>query len=989
MTFSTTLGSSRVFFPGAETARKLKTKTAAADLISLIKRSLEAGVNEQCIGPIHIVDVVGTRPDSEVIFWVIEVRYERGVYLPQHDFWLDAWDPKLFAFVSHAHGDHIAPHKEVVVSERTAHLMQERLPGSRIEHVLPFGEKQCIRGVELMLLPAGHIFGSAQCLLFAGDETLLYTGDFKLRASKSAEQAEWRQADTLIMETTFGLPRYRFPPRRQVVNMMVAFCVEAIDAGEVPVLLGYSLGKAQEILCSLESAGLTPMLHGSVYQITRIYEQFGQSFCKYTRYNPNDVAGKVLICPPSANRSPMLEKIPRKRVALISGWAVDPDTVFRYQVDAAFALSDHADYDDLLRYVELVQPRRVFTLHGFAAAFACDLRARGIEAWALSEENQMELHLGGGDIMVQSLPKAVEASPDSRRPPSEYQSEFIEFANVGEAISATPGKLEKIRLLSDYLRNLAREQLRIVTTYFTGRAFAQSDPRVLQVGWAIIFRALKGATKISDAEFHRVAATHGDAGETAFEVLYSRTAPQPFSLRESDELFQNLHRARGVIVKAKLLQERFSILSAREGQYVVKILTGDLRIGLREGLVEESIARAFDVPLDEVKRANMLLGDIGQTALLASEKKLHEAELSIFRPIKCMLATPESSPDAVWNRFVESAGNDRGQPGSSIVSIVYVEDKFDGIRAQLHRSKKGVEIFSRDLRRITGQFPELAQQAVNFEQELIADGEIIAFAQGRPLTFFDLQKRLGRKDENANLFSGATADVPVAFVIFDLLWLNGRSLLNIPLRKRREQLLSLVLPPGFQKAQVAPARSAADLEQIFQDARRRLNEGLMIKDPESFYLPGTRGMFWFKLKRELATLDVVVVAAEFGHGRRNHVLSDYTFAVRDEITGELLPIGKAYSGLTDVEIAELTEHFKQNTIVDHGRYRRVKPNVVLEVAFNSIQPSTRHASGLALRFPRIKAIRHDKEVGSIDTLQYARDLARHSANSQDNSDKNA
>jgi DNA ligase-1 len=156
----------------------------------------------------------------------------------------------------------------------------------------------------------------------------------------------------------------------------------------------------------------------------------------------------------------------------------------------------------------------------------------------------------------------------------------------------------------------------------------------------------------------------------------------------------------------------------------------------------------------------------------------------------------------------------------------------------------------------------------------------------------------------------------------------------------------------------------------------------MIKDAESFYLPGTRGMFWFKLKRELATLDVVVVAAELGHGKRNNVLSDYTFAVRDETTGELLPIGKAYSGLTDVEIAELTEHFKQNTIADHGRYRRVKPNVVLEVAFNSIQPSTRHASGLALRFPRIKAIRRDKTIDSIDTLQYARELAMQSANSE-------
>jgi DNA ligase-1 len=907
---------------------------------------------------------------------VIKVRYERGVYLPQQDFWLDPWDAKRFAFVSHAHSDHIAPHQEVIASERTAHLMRVRLPGSRIEHPLPFGERRSIRGVDLMLIPAGHIFGSAQCLVFAGEQTLLYTGDLKLRPGGSAEQAEWRHADTLVMETTFGVPRYRFPPTKEVIDRMVAFCGETIDAGEVPVLLGYSLGKAQEILCTLEGAGLTPMLHGSVYQMTRIYEQLGQSFCKYVRYNRNDVAGKVLICPPSANRSPMLEKIPRKRVALISGWAVDPHAVYRYQVDAAFPLSDHADYDDLLRYVELVQPRRVLTLHGFAAAFASDLRARGLEAWALSEENQMELHFGQREIALQSLPGNSAAA----RPPcqSTQQSEFLDFANIGEDIGATPAKLEKIRLLSDYLRGLTSEQLPIATTYFTGRAFAQSDPRILQVGWAVIFRALQAATRIGDSEFHRIASRHGDAGKSAFEVLDGRTVPQPFTLLESAELFQNLHRARGPIAKAKLLRERFSILSAREGEYVVKILTGDLRIGLREGLVEEAISRAFDVSLEEVKQANMLLGDIGRTAVLASRKELHSAELSMFRPIKCMLATPEPTADAVWNRFIEVA--DRDKSGSSIPGAVYVEDKFDGIRAQLHRSRDRVEIFSRDLRRITEQFPELVDQARGFNQELIADGEIIAFDEGRRLTFFDLQKRLGRKDDTADLFAAAAADVPVVFVFFDLLWMNGRSLLKTPLCERREQLGTLILPPQFQRANVTPARCATEIEQIFQDARQRFNEGLMIKDPESLYLPGTRGMFWFKLKRELATLDVVVVAAELGHGKRNNMLSDYTFAVRDETTGELLPVGKAYSGLTDIEITELTEHFKQNTIADHGRYRRVNPNVVLEVAFNSIQPSTRHASGLALRFPRIKAIRRDKNVDSIDTLQYARELAKQSTN---------
>jgi DNA ligase-1 len=570
----------------------------------------------------------------------MEVHYDRGVYLPQQNLWLDPWDPKGFAFVSHAHSDHIAPHKEVIFSERTARLLQLRLPAPRSEHALVFGVKRSIRGVELMLIPAGHIFGSAQCLLFARDETLLYTGDFKLRPGKSVEQAEWRQADTLVMETTFGRPRYRFPPTKEVIDTMVTFCIEVIEDGEVPVLLGYSLGKAQEILCSIEGAGLIAMLHGSVYQMTRIYEQFGQSFCKYLRYNGNDIAGKVLICPPSANRSRMLEKIPRKRVALISGWAVDPDAVYRYQVDAAFPLSDHADYDDLLRYVELVQPRRVFTLHGFAATFATDLRARGVEAWALSEENQMELHFTGRNMRPRSLPKAVGAPPGPGQSTEESKSEFDEFANVGEAIGGTPAKLEKIRLLSDYLRGLTSEQLRIVTTYFTGRAFPQSDARILQVGWAVIFRALQDATQIDDCELHRVAGKHGDAGKTAFEVLDRRTAPRPFSILESAELFQNLQRTRGPITKAKLLQGRFSILSARAGEYVVKILTGDLRIGLREGLVEESIAKAFDVPLEQVKRSNMLLGDIGQTALLASRNNFTMPSYQYFVPLNACSPRP-------------------------------------------------------------------------------------------------------------------------------------------------------------------------------------------------------------------------------------------------------------------------------------------------------------------------------------------------------------
>jgi len=917
---------------------------------------------------------------------VIDVRYERGLFLPQQNLWLDPWEAKDFAFVSHAHIDHIAPHHEIIVSERTARLMRARLPGKRKEIILPFSREKDVRGMQVTLFPAGHIFGSAQLFLRTENDSLLYTGDFKLRRGQSAEPAEWTAASTLVMETTYGTPRYRLPPTEEVIGQIIAFCRDAIENNEVPVLLGYSLGKAQEILCALAGADLTPMLHGSVYQMTRIYEQYGQKFCHYLRYQPNDLAGKVLICPPSANRSRMLEKIPRKRVAMISGWAVDPNAIYRYQVDAAFPLSDHADYDDLLRYVELVGPKRVFTLHGFAAQFARDLRARGIEAWALTEENQMELTLGTSFESVLPAPTFVAGVGDpgpGLTIPAITPSEFLTFASVGEAIAATPAKLEKVRLLAKYFSSLDDERLAIATVYFTGHAFPQTDLRTLQVGGSVIYRALGGATKISDAEFRRIAHSHGDAGKTAFDVLDGRTVPEPFNLIDSYKFFEYLQKLRGPVAKKEALQSRLARVSAREGQYVVKILTGDLRIGLREGLVEEAIAKAFNAPLDEVKEANMLLGDIGRIAVLAKNNELHRAELSLFRPIKCMLASPEPTAEAIWKRFVDVAEPKNSPPETAAATtsspdqapIVYVEDKFDGIRAQLHTSRRRSELFSRDLKRITGQFPEIAEQAREFSEEVILDGEIIAFAEDRKLTFFDLQKRLGRKTDALDLFETSSADVPVIFVAFDLLFLDGRSLLRTPLRERRELLRSLTLPSKFQIASVVAAHSANEIENEFKRARLRLNEGLMVKDPESFYSPGRRGMFWFKLKKELATLDVVVVAAELGHGKRNHVLSDYTFAVRDERNGELLPIGKAYSGLTDAEIDELTEHFKHNTLVDRGRYREVKPDIVLEVAFNSIQPSTRHSSGLALRFPRIKAIRRDKTIENIDTLAYAQQLA--------------
>ena len=891
---------------------------------------------------------------------MIHIRYERGLEAPAHGLWLDPWDAKPFAFVSHAHSDHIAAHREIIATPATARLMQARLGAKRQEHLLPFGQRARLRDFDITLLSAGHILGSAQALLESDHGSLLYTGDFKLRPGLSAEPAQWRHAETLVMETTYGLPKYRLPPTAQVVAQMVAFCQDALEDGAVPVLLGYSLGKSQEIICALLEAGLQPMLHGAVFQMTELYRELKPGFpTGYVRYAAAEVAGKVLLCPPSANRTLMIQRIKNRRTAVLTGWALDQGAAFRYQCDAAFPLSDHADYTDLVRYVELVAPRRVLTLHGFAAAFAADLRQRGIEAWALSQENQLEFDLPKPTASLPAPPRPEETAEPVGTP----ASGFAAFAALGEQIAATTSRLKKTALLAAYLRTLDAEALPVAARYLTGRVFAQNDPRTLQTGWAVIRRALLAATGLGEQELRALSRQHADAGKTAYEALLQRTTPQPFSIADSAQFFDHLQRAKGPVAKTEWMTRRLAVLAALEGSYIVRILTGDLRIGLKEGIVVEAIAAAFDLSGEDIRGAHMLLGDMGETALLASQNNLAAATLRLFHPVQCMLASPEATATGAWAHLAASAHGARA----------WVEDKFDGIRAQIHVGGGRAEIYTRDLRRVTGQFAELVRAGLTLPRKMILDGEIIAQGLERKLTFFDLQKRLGRSTED-DLFLEVN-DVPVIFKAFDLLSLDETSLLGVPLQRRRALLESLPLPSAWNVIPKQEVNTLEELEAAFEAARHRGNEGLIIKDSQSLYTPGRRGTAWLKLKRAAATLDVVVVGAEGGHGKRSHVLSDYTFAVRDDANGALLTIGKAYSGLTDEEIEELTAHFTSSTLAQRGRYREVRPEIVLEIAFDSVQASSRHSSGLALRFPRIKAWRRDKTPTQIDTLASARALA--------------
>jgi len=538
-----------------------------------------------------------------------------------------------------------------------------------------------------------------------------------------------------------------------------------------------------------------------------------------------------------------------------------------------------------------------------------------------------------------------------------------QFARTAELVAATTKKLQKAALLGAYFEQLGDDDLARAARYFAGQQFAQSDARTTNVGGRILSEAMVLATGVNPESLGPRYARWGDGGDVAFEI-FVETKPdaQPsISLESTEELLARLSTTRGKNAKTQILTQVFARATPLEAKYLVKLISGDLRIGLREGLVEDAIARAFKQPLADVSMANMLRGDIGEAALRARAGALRDVEMRLFHPLKFMLATPASDLSDI----------ERTMPGE-----FFVEDKFDGIRAQAHVQNGRVAIYSRTLDEISIRFPELEAPLAALPTDVIIDGEIITARGEEILPFSDLQKRLGRKTVSEELL----ASTPVVFVGWDLLYATGKVLINDPLQARRSRLEEII-GAGTERVRLSLSKRFADastLDDEFDAARARGNEGLMIKDPSSLYKPGRRGREWLKLKKALATLDVVVTAVELGHGKRRSVLSDYTFAVRrSETDGELLNIGKAYSGLTDVEIAEMTEWFREHTIQQfaHGRVRIVEPRIVLEVTFDRVQPSNRHKSGFALRFPRIVRLRPDKNPDEIDTLETVRKLA--------------
>lgn len=500
----------------------------------------------------------------------------------------------------------------------------------------------------------------------------------------------------------------------------------------------------------------------------------------------------------------------------------------------------------------------------------------------------------------------------------------------------------------------------------SGRMLAVGDGRALGVGGSLLVDVACAATRYDAETVVACARKTGELAE-AFALLVQRTeaaGDRPgLSFQEIAHLTDALAAEPGRAGKRALLEAALARATPLEIKYLCKTLGGEMRIGAQDGVVEGAIARAFGLEVARVRLAAVVVTDVGELAVLARDGALDDARLVVGRPVAFMLATPMESI------------------ATPLDAGAYVfEDKIDGVRAQVHRSADGaVSIFARGLDRTTHAFPEIVDALRDAPQALVLDGEIVAVdAEGHPRPFQALQPRLQRKPRQGSPERPDDRDATrVALVAFDLLADASGPLLALPWTERRTRLEALASALGGDTLRVNPTSPLpidrpleAAIDEAFRAARGRGHEGLVLKRSDASYDAGRRGQAWIKVKRAHATLDCVVVAAEEGHGRRAGILSDYTFAVwgGPESNDELLVIGKAYSGLRDEEIDTLTRRLEGLVLERRGGVWVVRPDVVLEVAFDGVQRSARHTSGFALRFPRIVRVRDDKRPDEADRL---------------------
>lgn len=543
---------------------------------------------------------------------------------------------------------------------------------------------------------------------------------------------------------------------------------------------------------------------------------------------------------------------------------------------------------------------------------------------------------------------------------------FSEFSTLCEKVRLTSSKNAKVAIIAEYLAKLDDLSLPAAVLFLSGAVFPKGSGLALNVGFNTIMQSLSEIARLEPEEIQEIYLKHGDMGALAEHAVskkqWSPLVPQrQLLLPDLHDQLRKIADASGprsAEAKKKILTGLLINCSPLEARYLVKIATGELRVGAVEGLVELAVGKAFGHDAQSVRQAMLLSGDIAQVALLAKKDALATAIMKPLAPLSFMLADVMFSAEEIAQYY----------GGKQMIC----EFKYDGIRVQLHKFGGQARMFSRKLEDVTGSFPEIAGAAALLQHDFILDGEVLAYKNDRPLHFQELQKRLRRKAVTEQLKN----EIPVIYAPYDVMYVDGQQVIDRPLIERKSLLSQIKFKVSIIDLGYRVVSSAQEIADAFVESRKLGHEGLVVKEPESQYHPGKRGRHWVKLKRELDTIDAVVVIAEYGHGKRAGMLSDYTFAVQDDDDddddGELKAIGKAYSGLANDEIAELTARLRSIAVKDEGYRLLVRPEIVLEVAFDSIQKSDRHDSGFALRFPRIKYIRADKTVSDIDTLDKVR-----------------
>ena len=573
---------------------------------------------------------------------------------------------------------------------------------------------------------------------------------------------------------------------------------------------------------------------------------------------------------------------------------------------------------------------------------------------------------------------------------------FSLFVETCEKIRSTTKKNEKINIISNYITNLDETSLSIAVLFLSGRVFPIGSTRTLNIGFSTIMESLSEIAMLDIKDIQNIHLKHGDIGAMAEHAVSKKHVISLFNQQEKISLSYVYHQFKKIANisgsgsnknKKNLLKGLLIACSPLESKYLIKIITGEMRMGSVEGLVEIALSRGFDRELQYIREAMLISGDISQVAVLAKKNILYNAIMRPFVPVSFMLADVMFSAEEIINYY--------NKP-------LICEYKYDGIRLQMHKFDNKVQLFSRNLVDITYAFPELVKAAtestirtpdtttIHNQVDFILDGELIAFKNHKPLHFQELQKRLRRK----NVTEDITTDIPIYYIVYDIMYFKDNQVLKKSLLDRKNILSTISFKKPIINSSYKISDSIEQIIAIFNESKDIGHEGLVVKDPLSQYHPGKRGRYWMKLKKELDTIDAVIVIAEYGHGKRAGVLSDYTFAVIDEEydddgnnqnlnlndndnylkNSRLKTIGKAYSGLTDKEIDEMTERLRDIIVEDNGNRILVKPEIVLEVAFDTIQKSDRHNSGFALRFPRIKNIRTDKSLKDIDTLQKVRQI---------------